>query len=119
VPQTQDHLFRHCSRWHDQQMIVRKTVGQATGWKVGRCRQVQISERYTIEECDQAVMDFLADMEVGKFPPKYRRGMEPAKGLGVRGRRWRQWDYIILSFFLSFLSLLSFSHLSFVSGDEG
>jgi hypothetical protein len=70
VSQTREHLFRHCSRWKDQQMTLWKTVGQATGWKAGRCRHVQISELFTIEECDQAVMDFLAATEVGKFPPK-------------------------------------------------
>ena len=68
--QTQEHLFRHCRRWKDQLKILCKTVGQATGWKAGRCRHVQASELFTIEECDQAVMDFLAASEVGKFPPK-------------------------------------------------
>ena len=47
-----------------------KAVGKATGWKAGRCRHVQISELFSMEECDQAVMDFLAATEVGKFPPK-------------------------------------------------
>jgi len=44
--------------------------GKATGWKAGRCRQVQISELYSMEICDQAVIDFLAATDVGKFPPK-------------------------------------------------
>jgi len=70
VPQTGEHLFRHCSRWKDPQKTLWKTVGQATGWKVGRCQHVQISELFTIEDCDQAVMDFLVATEVGKFPPK-------------------------------------------------
>jgi hypothetical protein len=70
VPQTREHLFHHCSRWKDQQKTLWKTVGQATGWKAGRCWHVPISELFTIEECDQAVMDFLAATEVGKFPPK-------------------------------------------------
>jgi hypothetical protein len=70
VSQTREHLFRHCSRWKDQQKKLWKTVGQATGWKAGRCRHVQISELFTIEECYQAVMDFLAVTEVGTFPPK-------------------------------------------------
>jgi hypothetical protein len=70
VSQTREHLFRHCSRWKDQQKTLCKTVGQATGWIAGRCRQVQISELFTLEEYDQAVMDFLAATEVGKFPPK-------------------------------------------------
>jgi hypothetical protein len=70
MSQTWEHLFRHCSRWKDQQNTLWKTVGQTTGWKAGRCRHVQISELFTIEVCDQAVMDFLAATEVEKFPPK-------------------------------------------------
>ena len=45
--------------------------------------------------------------------------MERSEGLEARGWRWRQPDYIIRSFFLSFLSFVSVSHLSFVSGDQG
>jgi hypothetical protein len=51
-------------------LLLWKAVGKATGWKVGRCRHVQISELFSMDECDQAVMDFLAATEVGKFPPK-------------------------------------------------
>jgi len=40
------------------------------GWKAGTCCHVQISELFTIKECDQAVMDYLAATEVGKFLPK-------------------------------------------------
>jgi len=36
----------------------------------GRWRRVQVSELLSMEECDQAVVDFLAATEVGKFPPK-------------------------------------------------
>ena len=70
MPQTPEHLFCHCSKWTDPQKTLWNTVGQATGWKVVRCRHMQISEVFTIEECDQAVMDFLAPTEVGMFPPK-------------------------------------------------
>ena len=31
---------------------------------------MQISELFSMEKCDQAVMDFLAATDVGKFPPK-------------------------------------------------
>jgi hypothetical protein len=31
---------------------------------------MQVSELFSTEECDQAVVDFLAATEVGKFPPK-------------------------------------------------
>ena len=60
VSQTRENLFRHCSQWKDHQKELWKAVGKATGWKAGRCRHVQISELFSIEECDQAVMDFLA-----------------------------------------------------------
>ena len=36
----------------------------------GRCRHIQISELFTIEEGNQAEMDFLATTEVGKSPRK-------------------------------------------------
>jgi hypothetical protein len=68
--QTREHLFRQCIRWGDQQKILRKAVGKATGWKAGICRHVQISELFSRDECDQAVVDFPGDTEVGKFPPK-------------------------------------------------
>jgi hypothetical protein len=45
-------------------------VGKVKGWKAGRYRHVQVSELFSMEECDQAVVDFLAATEVGKFPPK-------------------------------------------------
>jgi hypothetical protein len=67
---TQEHLFRYCSQWRVYQKVLRMAVGKAMGSKAGRCRHVQISELFSIAECDQAVMDFLADTEVGKFPPK-------------------------------------------------
>jgi len=67
VSETRENLFHHCSRWKDLQKTLWKTVGQATGWKVGRCRHVQISELFTIGECVQAVMDFLVATEVGMF----------------------------------------------------
>ena len=70
VAQTREHLSRHCSRLNDQQKSLWNTVGQTTGWNAGRCRHVQISELFPIEECYQAVMDFLAATEVRKFQPE-------------------------------------------------
>jgi hypothetical protein len=67
-----EHLFRHCSQWKDDKKELLKVVGNATGWKAGRCRHVQISELFSVEECNQAVIDFLAATEVGKFPPKVK-----------------------------------------------
>ena len=68
--QTREHLFCHCSRWRDQQQTLWKAVGKVTGWIVGRCRHMQISELFSMEECEQAVMDFPAATEVGMFPPR-------------------------------------------------
>jgi len=67
-----------CSRWKDQQKALWKAVGKATGWKASRCRHVQISELFSMEKFDQAVMDFLAATDVGMFPPKLaeERGQE-------------------------------------------
>jgi hypothetical protein len=31
---------------------------------------MQISELFSMEKCDKAVLDFLATTEVGKFPPR-------------------------------------------------
>ena len=45
-------------------------MGKATGWKAGRCRHVQMFELFSMEICDQAVMDFLAATDVGMFPPR-------------------------------------------------
>ena len=50
--QTREHLFRHCSRWRVQQKALWKAVGKVTGWKAGRCRHVQVSELFSMEECD-------------------------------------------------------------------
>jgi len=76
--QTREHLFCLCSTWKDHQTTLWKKVGKATGWKAGRCRHVQMSELFSQEICDQAVMDFLAATDVGKFPPRQaeERGKE-------------------------------------------
>jgi hypothetical protein len=47
-----------------------KAVREATGWKAGRCQYVQVSDLFSMEKCDQAVMDFLAATNIGKFQPK-------------------------------------------------
>jgi len=64
-----EHLLRHCSWWKHQQRELCNKVGKATGWKAGRCRHVQISEPFSMEICDKAVVDILAATDVGKFPP--------------------------------------------------
>jgi len=127
--QTREHLFRHCSRWRNQQKTHWKAVGKATGWKAGRCRHVQVSELFSMEERDQAVMDFLAATEVGKFPHKYMTVWSRRRGWLRRGGR-RQWGFISVRFssfpFLSLCSVhfcfcfCSISQLSYISaGMEG
>ena len=44
VVQTREHLFRHCSRWKDQQRTLWNKVGKATGWRACRCQHMQVSE---------------------------------------------------------------------------
>jgi len=70
IAQTREHLFRHCSQWKDQQKIIWKGVGKATGWRAGRCWHVQVSELLSMEKGDKAVMDFLAAADVQEVPPK-------------------------------------------------
>jgi len=115
VSQTQEHLFRHCRRCKDKQMTLWKSVEQATDWTAGRCRHVQISERFTIDPCILAGMDFFAATEFWKFRPKWLWLFWAAWGHGAWGRRWRQRGKTILSFFC----FLSFDDLSCDSRDEG
>jgi len=69
VSQPWEHLFRHCIRWRDPQRALWEAVEKATGWKAGRCRHMQMSELFSIAECDQVLMNFLATTEIRKFPP--------------------------------------------------
>ena len=105
--QTQEHLLRHCSRWRDQQWTLCEAVGKAMGRKAGRCRQVQISELFSVEECDQAVVDFLAASEVVKFLPEWMTVWRWPRGW-LRSRGQRRWGYISVPFCsFPFLSLCS------------
>jgi len=60
---------------------------------VGRCRHVHVSELFSVEECDQVVMVFMAAPEVGKFPLKQEeeRGQEE-RGQDERGHEERGQD---------------------------
>jgi len=115
VSQTLEHLLRHWIRWRDHQTELRNVVRKATGWKACRFRHVQISELFSIEECDQAVMDFLVATEVTMFLPKVKSGF----------RAWGSEATEVvagfdLSVFLSFFLVVFLSvYLSFVNGDEG
>ena len=98
-------------------------MGKATGWDPGRCCHVQISELFSFEECDQAVMDLLVATEVGKFLPKSRRsGMEWAQGMGLRsgiGGNGIIPFSLLLSFFRSVSLSLFIFHLSAVTKGRG
>jgi len=86
------------------------SVGKAMGSKAGRCRHVQISELFSRAECNHAVIDFLADTEVGKFTPKGSLGMERTQGSGLRSGIGGNG---VIPFFPSF------SYLSFINRDQG
>ena len=116
MSQTREHLFRHCSRWNDQQNTLWKTVGQATGWNAGRCQHMQISELFTIEECDPAVTDILVACEVRMILLTPRSGMNRAHCLGLWGGTGGNGVTLFLLSFPFCLSLIF--HLSFVSGDD-
>jgi len=61
------------------------------------CQHVQVSDLFSIDECDQAVMDFLVANEVGKFSPKWMVVWNRRRGwLRCGGRR--QQVHIFLSF---------------------
>jgi len=99
-----EHLFSHFSLWRVQQKTLWKSVGKATGWKAGRCKHIQISELFSIEECDQEVMEFLPATGVGTFQPTgmmvWRRG-----GGGPRSGEREKWVYIRSFCSFPFLSL--------------
>ena len=40
---------------------------------------MKVSELLSIEKCDQAVMDFLAATDVGKFPPNTSGGASASR----------------------------------------
>jgi hypothetical protein len=48
-----------------------QSLGKTTRWieHATVCRRAQVSELFSMEICDKAVMDFLAATDVGKFPP--------------------------------------------------
>jgi hypothetical protein len=68
--QTRKHIFHYCSHLRDKQNMLWKEVGNATGLKAVRCQHLQITELFSSDKWDQAVMDFLPDTEVGMFTPK-------------------------------------------------
>jgi len=62
--QAREHLYRHGKKRKNELRKLWKTARRQTGWKEGRCKHVQISELFSTEKCDQAVMNFLAATEV-------------------------------------------------------
>jgi hypothetical protein len=69
---------------------------------------VQVSERFSMEVCDQAGMDFQPATEDAKFPPRSTDILCGRRFL-LRCGVWRQWDYIFSFLFFSVLiDLLAF-----------
>jgi hypothetical protein len=109
--QMREYLFCHCSRWKDQQKMLWKEVGKATGWGAGRCRHVQVSKLLSMQKCDDAVMDFLAATDVRSPHPKWPEESEPV-GNGQRSESRRALlDFI--PFPLYYISRLFFSDAFF------
>jgi len=79
---TRDHLFRQCSQWRDQQKPLLKAVGKATGWKVGRCCHVQVTELVSIEVCGDGLPGAHWSWEVSA-QVKWRYGAGPGLGSGI------------------------------------
>ena len=63
--ESQEHLFRHCSRWKDQEKTLWKEVGKATGWRAGRCRHVLLTREDDGEE--EKMMNCLSIQREGKL----------------------------------------------------
>jgi hypothetical protein len=69
VGETLEHVLHHCNWCRYQQREIWKKVRKVTGWKPGRCQRAQVSELFSMQICDMAVMDFRAAMDVRMFPP--------------------------------------------------
>jgi len=111
-----ENRFRHSRSRRDLYKALWKPVGKAAGYKAGSCRHAQISKMISMEDCNQAVVDFPATTEVSEFPPTSTGRMEQAQGSGAAVQ--------VIGLYLPFFPsvFLSFSHsricLSFVNEDE-
>jgi len=66
TPQTRDHLFKHCSRWKDQQAQLWERVKKET--RKGKQRW-RVGDLLADERCSPAVLDFLRTTYVGRAAP--------------------------------------------------
>jgi len=64
--QTRDHLFKHCSKWKDQQAELWARVKKAT--KRGK-QKWRVGDLLADERCSPAVLDFLRTTYVGRAAP--------------------------------------------------
>jgi hypothetical protein len=64
--QTADHLFKHCSQLKDQRVTMRWEIGKATrsGWK-RTTRNTSMAQLFGDERCTPAILEFLAQTEMG------------------------------------------------------
>jgi hypothetical protein len=56
--QTRKHLFKHCRRWEDQQLIMWRTIGKATGGKQ-TARNTSMAQLFGDERCTAVILEFL------------------------------------------------------------
>ena len=67
--QTREHLFKNCPQWKSQQKTLWTTVLKETRKLPGPTRgrgRTSIAELLADERCSQAVLDFLANTDVGR-----------------------------------------------------
>ena len=81
--QTRDHLFKHCSRWKDQQAQLWARVKEVTKrgkpkWRVG--------DLLADERCSPAVLDFLQSTYVGRAAPPVPNRPPPGSAIPVQTR---------------------------------
>jgi hypothetical protein len=62
--QTREHLFKDCSRWKEQQVIIWRGIRRATGGK-RTPRNTSMAQLFGDERCTAAILEFLAPTEVG------------------------------------------------------
>jgi ribonuclease HI len=64
--QTREHLFKYCGRWKDQRVTMWRDIGKATrtGWK-RTIRNTSMAQLFGDERCTPAILEFLAQTEVG------------------------------------------------------
>jgi ribonuclease HI len=87
--QTRDHLFKECVEWKVQQKILWAEARKETGrWK----SRWKVRDLLEDERCSRAVLDFLANTDVGRLapPPAEEDAQSEASEWELRERRERE-----------------------------